>query len=518
MSYTAQVVCDPPTKWLWLWLLGAVCACTSCEPTDETGTPAEQWERARQMWSRREAGAFRAWKAVDPESPEGAEAAESLARADERYREGIRLFGEDDTEGSRAALSAGAAIAPIDPALYLPLAEVYRDRGLDESAAKYYRKLIAALPGSPLAERAGAELAKLSPGLGEVFDPPASDPGAESGAGPSLGPLPLALIAVGAALGIAALLFLFRHRLARGTSLDRLIAQNPELHSAIAYLIGSLRHELLKHRVGAVSDVLTGLGSQRVSFDQLAFLSDRLYGGVPLRDAWRAHLSAFSRALGHRLNLHRDRAFRDADRAIETIVALHPQLVGHAPRAIARLTGAHDQLKGFDRHLARLQSRLVRTRVDDVLLAQVLDEVRGEYAVSSVALEDLECEPVVEVAQIEVPRVDLVLILKNILRNAIMAVARDEGGRRVRMATRVDLEPTGEEVVRVSVRDSGSTSLTTEMIQGRDVGSGLGLVTTAIKRYGGAIEVRAASGGYAKEVTVIFFRVFEDEESDGEGR
>jgi len=511
------VIYRPSTVWIWLWLLGSVCACSACEPAQDSGSPGEQWVQAQQMWQRRDAGAFRAWKAIDSASPQGGNARQLLAEADVHYRRGIELFRDGDPQASREALSAGATVAPIDPALYLPLAEVYRERSLDESAAKYYRKLIAALPDSVLARTARTELDQLSPGLGEVFDPPAESQAATE-AGSTLEPLPLALIVVGAALALATLLFVFRRRLAPGTSLRRLIEQNPELHSAIAYLIGSLRHELLKHRVGAVSDVLSGLGSQRASLDQLAFLSDRLYGGVPLIDAWAAHLSAFTRALGHRLNLQRDREFRTAGHAIQVIISLQAQLVSYEPRALDRLAKAHRQLKDFDRHLAQLQSRLVRTAVDDALLAQVLDEVRGEYAVSSVALEQLECEPVEEVVQIEVPRVDLVLILKNILRNAIMAVAGDEGGRRVLMSTRVDLEPTGEEVVRLSVRDSSSRSLTTETIQARDVGSGLGLVTTAIKRYGGAIEVRPASDGYTKEVTVNFFRVFEDEDDDGERR
>jgi len=511
------VIADHPRRLLRLWLLCAACGCAACGIGCETEAPAAQWALARQMWERRDAGAFGAWRAIDPASPEGREARELLARADAHYRRGIQLFRDGDPAASREALSAGAAVAPIDPALYLPLAEVYRARGLDESAARYYRKLITALPGSPEARAARTALDELGPGLGEVFDAPPAD-AVEAGEGALLGPLALAAAVIGAALVLAALLFLFRRRLAPGTSLTRLIDQSPELHSAIAYLIGSLRHELLKHRVGAVSDVLAGVGSRRASLDQLAFLSDRLYGGVPLRDAWAAHLSAFARALGHRLNPHRDREFRAAGRAIAVIASLQPRLERYDPRAIDRLAGAHGRLRAFDRHLARLQARLVRTAVDDALLAQVLDEVRGEYAVSSVVLEELACDPIGEVVRIEVPRVDLVLILKNVVRNAIMAVARDEDGRRVRLATRVDLEPTGEEVMRLSVRDSSSATLTTEMIQGRNVSSGLGLVTTAIKRYGGAIEVRPAGGGYTKEVTVNFFRVFEDADGDGEDR
>jgi hypothetical protein len=100
------------------------------------------------------------------------------------------------------------------------------------------------------------------------------------------------------ALSGAWLLGWFRRR---GVSLSRLVREQPELHPAIAYLVGSLRHELLKHRVGAAREVLNLLGAGESSPAQHAFLEARLLGTVgslPLDQAFDAYLRAFERALG----------------------------------------------------------------------------------------------------------------------------------------------------------------------------------------------------------------------------
>jgi C4-dicarboxylate-specific signal transduction histidine kinase len=109
---------------------------------------------------------------------------------------------------------------------------------------------------------------------------------------------------------------------------------------------------------------------------------------------------------------------------------------------------------------------------------------------------------------VEVFRVDLVLVLKNVLRNAVLAVGRAEAPRRVAIEVRVELLPTGEENVALRVLDSSPEVLTTEAIAERRVDRGLGLVTAALTRYDGAILVEDASPPYRKAVCVRFFRAF----------
>lgn len=398
----------------------------------------------------------------------------------------------------------------MNPDLYLPLARAYRERGM-ERATEFYVKFLAARPDDPEAPRALRELRAIDPELAGVF-PSARRPAPE----PTSGMQPAAL---GALFGLvlAAGLFLTGFwALGRGVSLERLARESPELHPAIAYLVGGLRHELLKHRIGAVRDVLAAFARGEATAEQRAFLRRRLFGGVPLRRAWDGHRRAFERALGHRLDLRRDRGFRGAERAIAALVRLEPRFVavGGAPddRVARRLERAHARLRAFDRDLAALVTRLVRTRLDEKLLEQVVEEVRGEYAAGSVALDELSIEPPPGRIEVEVFRVDLVLILKNLVRNAILAVARSEPPRRVGLDVRVDLEPTGEEVVRVRVRDSSEETIDGGALAERRVDRGLGLVGAALARYDGSIEIEPGEGGWSKGVTVRFFRAFGEED------
>ena len=79
---------------------------------------------------------------------------------------------------------------------------------------------------------------------------------------------------------------------------------------------------------------------------------------------------------------------------------------------------------------------------------------------------------------------------------------------------RVELEPTGEEAVRICVAESSREPLDMEAIYYREMSSGLGLVNMAVNRYNGAIEVNPGRNGFAKEVAIRFFRAFEDRRMD----
>ncbi len=490
-----------------LFCLFSCASAPSEAPLD--GDPAKAWALAKGLWEERDITAFDAWRRVSPTSVEGRRDRALLEEGDHHYRKGLRLFEEGKTVAAGEAFQKGAAVAPMDPERYFELAEIYRKSEMMESASKYYLKYSRARPDSPRAKQARQRVKEVDPVLGNLFDPPTDAPHKPSDDTVAVN---IVVLVSGMILGVVAVLALFSFlwpRYGRGASLSKLIDQSPELHSAIAYLIGSLRHELLKHRIGVVGDVITGLRSQKATGPQQLFLSKRLFSGVPVYDAWRAHLTAFSRTLGPRLNLHRDRPFREAGQAIRTIARLEPEIERRGTGALAALRKAHQRLKRFDRYLAAAQSRLVRTRVDETLLRQIADEVGGEYAVSGIALDDLIIETIRKPVFIEVPRVDLLVILKNLLRNAIFAVAEEQEDRRVEMAVSVDVEPTGEEAVRIRVLDTGRETIDPGTL-GEHPGSGLGLVLTAVKRYGGALEIRQRKDEYRKEVTTRFFRAFDD--------
>ncbi|MEM9070468.1 MAG: ATP-binding protein [Myxococcota bacterium] len=473
--------------------------------SDEATT--ERWEQAQAAWRRGDIDAFQQWTDLGTESVQGREAAARLASADAHYREGVRLLEIGDPH-AREELAAGVAVAPMNPELYLPLARACRQQGITLRAAEYYSKYLATAEG-PEAERARAELRELDPQLADVLGPvegialvPATPPQ------DNLWWAAISGVVVGMVLA-ATLFLIVQYVRGRGISLERLVAQSPEFHPAVAYLVGSLRHELLKHRIGAASDALA-----QDAPSAIAFLRGRLFEGQPLVDAWEGHLVAFRRAIGPRVDLARDPHFRRAGRAVRAIARLEEGLrpevdEGTQRRALERLSEAHHTLVAFDTHLAAMVHGLVRTQVDAALFREVVESVCAEHSAGQVELSDVDVSAPQEEVVLEVFRADLVLVLKNVVRNAILAVGRHDVPRRLRVDALVELEATGDETVRIRVFDSSPEALDPSVIFDRRVDRGLGLVAAAVHRYGGTIDVEEASGDYRKAVVVSFFRADE---------
>ncbi|MFK7987919.1 MAG: hypothetical protein AB8I08_18010 [Sandaracinaceae bacterium] len=488
-----------------------------CDARAPSGpSSAEQWATARALWNiDRDPAAYEAWRAIDPATPEGREARGLLREAEPVYLEGIAQVSEGAPE-ARATLERGVRIGPMDPDLYLPLARAFRARALASPdnphlyirAAEYYRKFLLRRPRHAESASARDELAAIDPEGSGIFAPREDVAPAVAVLPPAepTWPLPVALVALVLAV-LATVMFALR---ARGrTSLKELAERRPELHPAIAYLTGSLRHELLKHRIGAVGDAVEALASGDATEAQRAFLEQRLFGGEPLVGAWEGHLSSFERALGPDLQLERDPVFRRADRAVRQLASLRGQLGG---RGTQRMAAAHGALRALDTELSAWVRGLVRTPVDGSLLRAVLDEVRTEYAAGGVELAEVVIRAPEPAPLVEVFRVDLVLVLKNVVRNAILAVGEEPAPRRLGLAVSTEVEPTGEETVSIHVLDTAAASFTTEDIYQRRLDRGLGLVTAALRRYDGAIHVDPGSDGWSKSVTVRFFRAFAEDD------
>ena len=479
-----------------------------------------RWSDAERAWQRRQVSAYALWQGLDPATPEGREARALLRAADAHYREGVEKL-EAGEPGARQSLAAGAAIAPMNPEYYLRLARACRAQDIEMRAAEYYSKYLAAFPEGEESDRAREELQDLDPQLAGIFDPPegsarALPPPDSDETGPWLAALGGVLVGLVLAATLSAL---GRWLRGRGISLRQLVERSPEFHPSVAYLVGSLRHELLKHRIGAAKDALA---ADSLDADQVEFLRGRLFGGQPLLQAWEGHLLGFERALGSRIDLRRDAWFRRAAKALASIADLESALAKGGParaRALRTLARAHEHLTAFDAHLAELVGGLVRASVDEGLLSEVVEAVRGEHTASRVDLDALEIVGPDDPIVLEVFRVDLVLVLKNVVRNAILAVGRDAPPRRVRVDVVVDLEPTGDETVRIRVFDSSAEEFDPSIIFDRRVDRGLGLVAAAVHRYGGAIDVERVEGegagedalaGYRKAVVISFFRTDED--------
>jgi hypothetical protein len=390
----------------------------------------------------------------------------------------------------------------MDPSLYLPLARACRARQLDERAAALYAKFLAQAPPGADADAARAELAEL----GEVIDAVA----AIDRAAPSRSPAwPFAVAAGALAATLAALALARRARRRRRWTLGELAAASPELQPAIAFLVGCLRHELLKHRILAVGDAVRALAAGELGEGERHFLATRLYGGEPLPVAWAGHLSAFMRALGPRFDLVRhDPSFREADRAIAAIAAAAGALERGDRGAAERIARAQASLAGFDAALGTLTARLQHTVVDGALLDGVVAQVARELG-GRAALDDLVVMPPPPGIAVEIYRLDLELALRNVLRNAWAAAAAGPAPRRVAVDVTLALEPTGEEVVRLRVRDSSPAPLPLPSATGPSSARGLGLTATALERYDGALVVEPGGDGFAKQVVLRLFRALE---------
>ena len=506
--------------WLWLWaalLLTSACS-RSPSPEPRRESPRVQWQQAQAAWQARPSlgSGYRAFAEISPASPEGREAHSRLAAAAVHYHRAIELIAAGEV-GAREELARGKALAPMDPALFLPLARACRARDNSFLAVEYYRSFLADPQSQdPAALRAAQrELTELSRELGDAYGTPAAVPPTPRWLGPVQ---TLATLVGGAAIGLllAGALSGFFSRARRRRSLAELAETYPELQPALSYLIGRLRHELLKHRIGAATDVAQSLATGPSSAEQRVFLHKRLFGGERLDEAWTGYLQSFRRALGPDFDLLRsDRDFRRAQRAIRQLQGLELPLLRGQRGALRTLLAAQSELLQFDRKLAALVTRLQRTRLDRPLLEQAVLSVRSEPLASQVTLDAVEIVDPDEPVMVAVYRTDLLLILKNLLRNAILAVGRCPAPRQIAVDVTLDLLPTGEEAVKLRVHDTSPETLTPEQIYrsgdaaAQSAQHGLSLVTAALSLYSGSISVGAGRPGYQKCVIVQLFRAYE---------
>jgi signal transduction histidine kinase len=390
------------------------------------------------------------------------------------YREGVDELarGEDGT----ARLRAAAQIAPIDPRLYLPLARACRERGAGARAADFYRKLLAENVDEQDRRAARRELAQL----GEVADPFALTPARS----PAWVVAPITILAV---LGIA--LWLRRRG---GLRVDELLRLHPERAAAVAYQIGVLRHELLKHRLAPLRHGAS-----------TAPPSD------PIAAAWHRHLDVLAAALGTtRARLFADPSFRAAGVAIRALAAAES-------RGVLAPNDALAALQGFDRRLAAWARAGEHTTLDSAWLDRLVDSLRDEHAGRRLAVH-VEVEAPVASLHVAVLSQDLMLVLRNLTRNAITACER-EGATKVRITTAVHVDDTGGEWARVVVHDPSDARLPPRAAED-ERWRGLGLVRATLERYGGALVEVPPASGFKKALAASLPRAdaFDDEAAAGQ--
>jgi signal transduction histidine kinase len=444
-----------------------------------------------------ERSVFRVWKSLDTTEPLGREAHRRLLAADKHYHRAIELF-RNDQPGVREAMQEGIALGPIDPAHYLTLARACAERGVTFRAVDFYRKYLQQYPAPEEARAARAELAGLA-GSNDPFpllfpeDRPPSEPVR------TVRPAPWPIVSLILPLSLLLLLRL-RNRRRR---LRILLVDRPEWHQTVTYHLGCLRHEFLKHRVGPLGEPLRAIARGQAKAEENQFLRERLAQSLPLLSAWREQLHPLERSLGLSWELDRtDPMFRQARCALKRLQRIHWPL---GPRQASKLLDAHAAVMRIDRQLSQLVSGLVRCPIDERLLVEIVEGTRLEWAIGKVALDEIRIGPVPVAVEIDVFRVDLRIVLKNIVRNAIHALGQAPPPRRLALDVLVEMEPTGEEFVVFRVRDSSPNDIGENVHMGHEVEHGLGIVSTALRRYDGSMQVVPGSDGYAKAVLVRFF-------------
>ena len=507
-------------------LLGCVLAvCLQCGHDAGLG-PEQAWQRAQQAAGRPDlAAGFVEWQGLDPGSPQGQKAQGRLAQAAAQYRQALQLL-QSGQPGAREALRRGKALAPMDPQLFLPLARALRAQENDDLAAQFYRGFLRHLPTSPDAVTARAELEQLERDRAPQPDDPALSQG-----GLRFTPLGLGLLVALSVAGLAIGLFLARNR--RGQGLAAIMQQHPELQPALAYALGTLRHELLKHRIGTATQLQAR--SAPLSDDDLRFLCRQLYGGGEgeregrgdqavgkgLRDAWDDHVRRVARVVGCApAQLLREPGFARAQQAITQLLRCEPAVRRGQRSVLRRVAGAEATLRSFDAQLATLLARMQRTELSVELFQQALSAVQSEAAVADVVLDDLQLVAPQGDLRIVVAvyQTDMLLVLRNLLRNALRALSNSPPPRRLAVDVLSELLPTGEELVRLRVHDSALGSIPEDRLRGTAAQPqgprGLDLVRMTVQVYGGSLAVEKGLPGYRKCVVVRLFRLLDDEPND----
>jgi signal transduction histidine kinase len=469
------------------------------------GSPVENdarrlFEYASGRWRQRDPNSYLLFLSVPPDTAAGREARQVIERADEHYQTALEHLSESRDAQARQGFRQAMEVGPMDPRLYFDLAVLYDERGMRGQAVAYCGRFLAFMNQA----RESVDPDSLRRCTAVITGP--EDLGPETPPPPeSSWPLYL-LVILGALTPIPVFLFIWFRR---GKTLDELIDESPDLHPRIAYAIGCLRHELLKHRLGTLNDVVRGLrGRGGLTAQQRRYLRDRLYGGDSLSGLWKIYVETFDRLAGRRLYLdRRDRAFRHGWQAVQALEQLRGRFDEPDAGVADRLDAVRQQIRTFDRHLKWLSERLCRSKIDGQLLREAVFSVQGELRAAAVRLDEIRFgEPPPDV-YIEVFRSDLLIVLKNLVRNAILALARQEESRRA-LGVEVGLrtEPTGDESVLIKVLDTSLETMTTEDIYGRRLDRGLGLVAAAVTRYDGSVYVEALEGDFTKAVVVRFFR------------
>jgi hypothetical protein len=154
--------------------------------------------------------------------------------------------------------------------------------------------------------------------------------------------------------------------------------------------------------------------------------------------------------------------------------------------------------------LGRLIRDVCVLHINGPVLQECWDQVCAEPAFADRSLPAFELVVDTDALPVRIFRRELQDIVVNLLRNGL-AVALEEQGDQARIGLHLEEEVdfvTGLESVVLRFQDNALSTLTDDMIRGRYIARGLGLVVDLVGRNDGALKVEAAHQPWSKALVV----------------
>lgn len=316
--------------------------------------------------------------------------------------------------------------------------------------------------------------------------------------------------AVGGGVGLLALGLLGFLRV-RGHSLAGAVTVKPGLFPEVAEAVGRIRHDVIKHRAGALS----ALQGEPPPVHVYETLATSLLEPVPAsRLTLDIHAGLVPAARGHGLVLRpatRDRVLgpllRDLRRAEACLSEPSPAKRHQQLRRIdARIRQTHAG------RLASLMSMGPVTRVNSTLLASWVRTCRAEQVAAESARDNHWITPGLEVEgedlRFAVEERTLHAIFNNLLRNAQQAPRDahpdDPSGTKIVVRAATSRDAVGRRVVILAVVDAAPATVTLDDIEARDADRGLGIVRELVRKWRGQIVITPESTPLRKSIAVHF--------------
>mgnify|MGYP002631738078 CR=1 FL=1 len=304
----------------------------------------------------------------------------------------------------------------------------------------------------------------------------------------------------GVALGLGLpLVLLLRRR--SGLTLEALLARHPECFHDVATVLSAMRHEVIKHNTTVLPTAADAL--ERGDSGPAEAALERLNGGVLER--WftsMRELDAIGSRCGVRLNLRvKDPVFAPMNRAFEALSRLRPRDPARW-RAISEAINHNGYTE-----LGRLIREVCVLELDAAMLEGCWNRVTSEPGFAGQLLPELELQAEHnDPLPVRIFPHEMEDIVVNVLRNALQAVMDERGPSEARLALRLEEEVdfvTGLEWVLLRFEDNALSPLTDDMIRGRYIARGFGLVVDQVRRHQGSIRVvQAEAEGGSKAIVV----------------